>query len=200
MAKPLVPLTDPLEIRDATVRDYVRNAVRMGYRPDVEAISRLAVADLILVDNAKREAKRAAPAANTNKAKRKREDVLAKAQQETGVTIRAGGAKRTSASILNVPAHMANARWTYACARIMRILQGTTKKGSLEDAVKDAQIPALAREYADLYINYFLLRNRIDKNNPFLGLNDRDASRKFMRLVENICDRSTGVLGGWFVK
>jgi len=37
-------------------------------------------------------------------------------------------------------------------------------------------------------------------HNPFRGLSDKDAARMFMRRVYDICDRSTGVLGHWWVK
>jgi hypothetical protein len=36
--------------------------------------------------------------------------------------------------------------------------------------------------------------------NPYCRLSDYDADRMFRRAVEDICDRSTGVLGSWYVK
>ena len=96
-------------------------------------------------------------------------------------------------------------RWGYATMRITRILEGAGRAATIEASVKDAQIPALAKKFADLW-GWFQTfggppppLGRVDPN-PFRGLSPKDASRKFMRLVEDICDQSTGVLGSWYVK
>ncbi len=91
-----------------------------------------------------------------------------------------------------------------AVARIYRILQGAAKSSSFEQAIAGAEYPRLAREYAETWL-YYQTRSqpaplgRVD-HNPYRNLSDFDADRKFRRAVEDICDRSTGVLGAWATK
>lgn len=91
-----------------------------------------------------------------------------------------------------------------AAARIYRILEGCAKSPSLEAAVKGAQYKGLAQRYMETWV-YFTTRDRPPPvkgtdHNPFRHLSDRDAERKFQRIVEDICDASTGVLGSWWTK
>ncbi len=90
-------------------------------------------------------------------------------------------------------------RWAYACGRLARIL--SEGKQSREFVGRLGQ---LAREYEELWA-LFMARNlpadaRGYATNRFDGLSGRDVVRVYMRAVEDICDRSTGVLGGWYVK
>lgn len=95
-------------------------------------------------------------------------------------------------------------RWGFAVARINRILEGAARANNLKAAVNGAEYPKLATEFGELW-SYYMTRSKpppprgVD-HNPFRTLNDRDASRKFIRMVEDICDRSTGVLGSWYTK
>jgi len=95
-------------------------------------------------------------------------------------------------------------RWPHAVARIYRILQGAQKSSSFVTAVNGAEYPELARQYAETWI-YYMTRGKpapvgkVD-HNPFRNLSDTDAMRKFVRFVEDICDRSTGKLGSWCTK
>jgi hypothetical protein len=62
----------------------------------------------------------------------------------------------------------------------------------------------LAKDYATVYA-CFLFRNQSAAKrgfvrNQFDGMPDADVARLYRRLVEDICDRSTGVLGSWYVK
>lgn len=201
MTNGLKPIASPLELRDATVRDYTRAARRIGLEPDVEAIARLAQADLTLVDAYEREVKRSpAPAAPRQRA-RPRQSALEKAQQEQGVKVVQDHATRDRPHVLYAKAHMVSQRWSHATARIARILQGVTASSDISQSLQDAVAPKLAKEFAELYI-HFQLRGRQSKHNPFRGLSARDAARMFVRKVEDICDRSTGIpgLGPWWVK
>lgn len=96
-------------------------------------------------------------------------------------------------------------RWSAAVARFYRILQGAGKANNPMAAAQGAEHSKLAVRAAETYW-YFMTRaapppprGRPD-HNPFRHLSDRDASRKFMRIVEDIADASTGVLGSWFTK
>lgn len=90
-------------------------------------------------------------------------------------------------------------RWAHACGRMTRILtegkQGRAFVGQLGE---------LAKSYETLWA-CFQTRNlpaaaRGFERNQFDGLTDKEAARAFMRGVEDICDRSTGVLGSWYTK
>ena len=90
-----------------------------------------------------------------------------------------------------------------ATARITRILQGSHGT-TLTDAVKTSEVPRLAKEFLDVYAQYMLRGKPAPltgtDHNRFRGKSDKDAARLFMRLTEDICDRSTREMGGWFVK
>jgi hypothetical protein len=94
-------------------------------------------------------------------------------------------------------------RWGAANARIMRILEGSSGATLLE-SVQNSQIPHLAREVINV-LGYYLSSGApaplagVD-HNPFRGLSGKDAARLLMRKFEDICDRSTRELGGWYVK
>lgn len=99
-------------------------------------------------------------------------------------------------------------RWPYAVARIYRIGEGA-KASTYERSVESSECPKLAKQYLETYA-YYMTRTRPPPlhpdgrprtdHNPFRGLSDYDAMRKFVRAVEDICDRSTGKLGPWYTK
>lgn len=97
-------------------------------------------------------------------------------------------------------------RWPYAVMRIKRILEGVARSSSLEAAIGQAEYKTLAKEYVELYA-FYLTRTRPpprkgSDHNPFRNLSDLDASRMFVRKVEDLCDRSTrhAGLGSWYTK
>jgi hypothetical protein len=95
-------------------------------------------------------------------------------------------------------------RWGYAVARINRILEGAARANNIKAAANGAEYPELATRFAELW-SYYLTRTKSppskgSDHNPFRRLSDRDASRKFIRMTEDICDASTGKLGAWYVK
>jgi hypothetical protein len=192
--KPLAPLTSALELKEATVRDYARNARRMGLEPNVAELERLAIADLTMVDAAKREAR-----PGKKRAPRPRDrSALAKAQEDTGARVVAPSAARARPDVLYAEAQAVGERWGFAVGRLKRILEGSTRATTLEAGLGDATIPKLAREYFVLW-GWFLVRHQKHDKNPFLGLSDRDAARKFIRGVEDICDKSSAQMGPWWV-
>ena len=100
--------------------------------------------------------------------------------------------------------------YTYACARIGRILEGAkpslgafSRDAALESACASAAYPKLARRYIETYA-YFVTRSKPPPligtdHNPFRGLSDRDAYAKWYTLIENICEASTDKMRGWRV-
>lgn len=102
-----------------------------------------------------------------------------------------------------------SSRWPYACMRINRICEGAkpvrTSGGhvSYHESVRTAQCPGLALRYLETYF-YLMTRHRPPPavgadHSPFRYMTDRDALAKFVAIVEDICDQSTGKLGGWYV-
>lgn len=196
---------------DALIESYARTYDAAGtYVPRAE-IERQVIADLHVVDRARAEGdlkdnltqRPRDPAAPSPRAA-----ALAEAERANGVTVDRGGDGPGVVQrfrVLHQNAQKVGERWGYAVGRIKRILEGVRRDTtSLVTAVEDAELGALALEYADLW-SCFLTRAApaplTGKDlNPFRGLSDRDASRMFMRKVEDICDRSTGKLGSWYVK
>lgn len=94
-------------------------------------------------------------------------------------------------------------RFALAMGRIARICEGVGVAKTFGVASTTAEMPALARRFADHYA-WFMMRERpaptrgVDRN-PYRGMTDRDAARAFMRAVEDIADASSGKLGPWRV-
>ena len=200
-------LLSDTELREAMVRDYVRAYRAAGVRED-EAKSMAesrAVTELLIVDAAKRDgligSNRAAKVETASA--EPQPDVVGEAYAANGMA-RANGTTLRYRVMHQRPQHIAE-RWGYACARINRILEGAGGSPTFEQAVKNATIPKLAAEYADLFGWWLTMTGEAPPpgtpdRNPFRGMSAKDAARKFVRMVEDICDRSTGVLGGWYVK
>jgi hypothetical protein len=99
---------------------------------------------------------------------------------------------------------MIGERWAHAVKRIERIMEGCARANNLKAAANGAEYGGLATRFAETWA-YYITRSKPSPtrgmdHNPFRGLSDRDASRKFIRMVEDICDASTGVLGSWYTK
>ena len=72
--------------------------------------------------------------------------------------------------------------------------------GALRDCVVECTDPELSLEFLELWTWYGPLRRMPSKKNTFFYLNEYDAAAKFIRGLEDICDRSTGKFGPWWVK
>lgn len=192
-------------MRDAMVRSYADSYRRAQIKMDARAIEKQVIADCQLVDAARAAGDLKTGPKSKRTRKRERPDPLKKAQQATGTTLEVDAGRHVVKSrYLHQNPLAISERWGAAAARIGRILQGVNKNASsLVVAVEDAELAALATEYADLWSNFFLHFSNpaaASKNerNPFAGLSIKDAGRKFQRMVEDICDRSTGKLGSWY--
>ena len=132
-------------------------------------------------------------------------DPVQAAADAAGVTVRRTPEAEAHESRLDAVLDLggfANPKLAHARARIARILEGAQFGGArrIEDALKDAAMPELAREYTNLFAQYHLFRHRRSRWNPFFGLSDFDAARMFEARMYSICDRSTGRFGNWWVK
>lgn len=195
------PLLTAIQKRDVLIKSYMDSYRHAKIAMTRDEVERQVIADCELVDAAARagELSNGAPVKPATKpAKAKRPDVFEQAQHESGVRLLGQSDKPPEIwkpSFMFRNPQQVSERWGYAVARIARICEGGTKDGALA---------VLAREYKTLYA-CFLLRNvppiaRGFRTNQFDGLSDRDAARAFMRAVEDVCDRSTGVLRSWITK
>lgn len=138
-----------------------------------------------------------------------RPDPLAQAAQKARVRLTKSEQERRQQAqayrpgALYADPSLVSERWSCAVGRFLRIFQGIAKSSDVTKAVSGAEYPELTREAVELWFHYFTDRHRpapltgVDRN-PFRGMSDKDATRKFMRLVEDVCDRSTGKMGSWY--
>lgn len=190
----------PQELRARMVDGYLAGYRRLGLNPSVAEVEAQAIADCELVDAARRE-----PAKPDPRPSKPRRDPLAEVQQETGMRlVDSGKARAYKPRALHQNPMLVSERWGAATARIARILQGVGKSSDLVVAAENAELGKLALEYADTFAHYTLRAAPPPKEgkdrNPFRGMSDRDASRAFMRAVEDIADKSTRYLGAWYCK
>lgn len=198
---------DPQTIRERMIRSYTAGYRRAGIDMSPRAIEQQVVSDCEIVDAARARGEISnGPAPGAPAAPPKpRTDHVAKAAAETGTRVNPAGGEIVRFKVLHGDPTKVSERWGYAAGRIKRILEGVRKDtASLVVAVEDAELGKLATEFADLWAHFKTFMGPAPRTgpdrNPFRGLSTRDAARKFQRLVEDICDRSTGIpgLGPWF--
>ncbi len=192
----LVPLTSPQQVREATVRDYKRNAERAGQSPPVEVLEKLAIADCEMADAYMRGLDLSPP--RKKKPAAEKPSRIIQPKDDIDTQLKAAPAQRdrpmTYLDFLAI-----STRWPYAMGRMKRILEGSQPNRDPIKVAESCEIPDLAVKVLRLQRNW-LMRNRDSRHNPFRGLNQRDALRLYVRAVEDICDQSTRRLGPWLVK
>ncbi len=205
----IAPALTAHEIRDRMAAGYLESYRRAGMSLTPAEAEALAISDCELIDAARRAGELSGgpkDPAKLNPA-RERPDPLLEAQRETNTRLVVSGEGEPEYQryrFMHRNPMLISERWGAACARINRILEGAARATTFEKAASGAEYPALVHAYQELW-SYFLTRQMpppskgVD-HNPFRHMSDSDAAWKFMRLVEDICDRSTGVLGSWFVK
>jgi hypothetical protein len=188
----LLPLTSPVAIREATVRDYARAASRTGAAPSSAELERRAVADCEMADAYMRGIDKSPPL----KQKPRSKPAPAPYDPGAGLDLKPG---RSSASP-EMAADFAkySARWPFAMGRMKRILAGATPSRDPIQVAMTCEIPTLALAMLRLHRNY-LMRSSESRNNPFRGLGEIDARRALVRFVEDICDKSASKMGPWWV-
>jgi hypothetical protein len=200
--------TTPQDLRATLVKSYLTSYQRAGIKKTEAEVEREVVSDMQIVDAARARGEISggptfAPGQAVVADPPERDPVLVQYAESNKLTIGRRGRTLRFRSLHTNPMTI-SARWGAAVARIARILEGCAKSTSLVAAVEGAELGQLATEYFEVYSNYPRRHQPPppsgNDRNPFRGLSDKDASRKFMRLVEDICDRSTGKLGSWYVK
>jgi hypothetical protein len=203
--RPLTPVTGTA-LRDATIRDYKRQAERMGIVADMAAIERQAIADCNLFDAVLRLSGPSSPAKPDPAKVAAKADALDELAAREGVDVireQNRVIKERISKLTAVP--KPDSKWAHALGRRARILSGATPSTDRRKLVSTCEIPALAWEFLRLHA-WAVTRIRIGnpprltgEANPFDHLSLRDFVAKFEAMTYDICDRSTGRLGPWWV-
>lgn len=214
----LVEPSSPSELREGMVTDEIAIAARVGVRLDRREAERIVVSDLALTDAIAREAPAEwtpAPPDPAEQAERvaERDRRIAEELARHGAEVPKGdeGYSIRQSKLIHATS-LPDSTWSLAKGRIARILSDRTDHPDIMVATSTCVAPALAREVIALHAfvvaslpgrhtGKWKPQRPGDEPNPFWGLAPDDFGRKFQRLIENICDRSTGIpgLGPWRV-
>lgn len=203
----LKPITDPLALKERTVRDYTHSMGGPGVSSvDIEA---LAVADLNLADAFKRdEVPRTMPTPEQRAADKAARDAAIEAElAKDGLTLTRNAPRELGPQFDLPPEYGLSERWQAAKGRLMRILAGCGEPTRLPSGAYDframtatAECPGLAYTFLCHWFDFDLrYEPKTARHNPYFMMSHRDASLKLARLVEDLCDQSTGIpgLGAW---
>jgi hypothetical protein len=197
----------PQELRAVTERDYKRS---MGL--DDEQARRLAVADLELVDAAKRAgdiAERSEKPAAVAPAPRS--ETIKQAEREQGVRLTDGDSSKFERfGIMHADPTQTDEAWALCCGRLYRICEGSQVAADPRAATRTCTMPDLAYEWLRVMANFKTrampgtskvaigsgFSGGVD-HNPFRGMSTPDALRKFRRMAEDIADKSSSQMGPW---
>lgn len=179
-------------VKETLVEDYLDIARKNGVNPSSSDVEKLAIGDLTLTDAVERTAKPIAKPKPDSTA-----PIAAKAQNlasETGWELTKKPLQpqraRRSANFLN--RRPQNPKQAAAIMRLGQILQPASWFRPSEGL--DYVIPALAQSFAEMM-------QRLDRGLvEFQGKSDIDCERIAWRHIEDLCDKSTGKLGHWWVK
>jgi hypothetical protein len=209
-----VPLTDPHELKGRMLEDYTRKAGTFGLPRESVEIEKLVLHDLELAAAFRRDEgpapapKAPDPEAAARRRRAAEQAAATAARSRTGSEIQYT-APREWGPVLDLPPDVENSdQWSHAKGRLRRISTGSSLPIKHPDGSYDFRSMTATCEYPEgayeFLNNWFSLDFRYvwetRKHNPFYGLTHREASLKFVRLAMNICDRSSGVLGGWWIK
>ena len=197
----------PQETRARLERSYADSYKHAGLPVDKDAVSRLVVADLELVDRARAMGELSNSGPPAPAVEREKPEEITRAEAETGTRLVGEGDDQGERVIIPELDHrmtLTSEKWAKAGGRIARVLEGMVPALDYRAAVKTAAMPLLALEYAETY-SYFMTRGRPapvgqTDHNPFRYLSDADAGRKLVAKVYDICDRTTGAMGSWYLK
>lgn len=214
---PPVPCKTPHELKDRMIADYTSKAGLFGMPTDPTEIERLVTRDLNYVagyhrDETPIEVKPKAADEIAEERREKRERAQARLDEDTE-----GKAKilpptarpRDWGPMLDLPPSVgASERWKLAKGRLTRIMNGASDPKRHPDGTYDlismtrtCGYPEGAADFLAAWISFdFRGVWQTRNHNPFYGLSHRDASLKFVRVVEDICDRSSVRFGNWFAK
>lgn len=201
--KPAPKPPTPQELRDGMVEDYADQVRRAGGNVPIGDIERIVGQDLQIFDAIERE-RRAVPAVKPA-VPDGRVDTAAAAIRNRGMELRRtpeGQWTDRHDPILSGDPHDVSAKFPAMMARIKRILEprGDVRQRSLSQSLIEVTAPKLAREFLHIFLCYQSPSLPV-RANPFRAVaSARDRARIFLRAVEDLCDRSTGSMGPWWVR
>lgn len=191
----------PHQMKAALVESYRENSRRMGLDVPQSDLDTIATSDLSLMDMAKRfsrsaTSKRAAPVQRENRA--------AKFARDRGLSFIKTEAQnikeRPVDAVLGMTPQAGSLKFNAIMKRIFRIMHmHVAPKGGALKAMDGTDHPELAKDAFREFLNYKFCKTQTYKN-PYLDVPAQDAARMFLRRLEDICDRSTGAFGPWWVK
>ena len=189
------PNPDPLWCKETMVEDYLDVAAKNGATPSSSDVERLALADLAVHSAVVREAK-PMPA----RAKREPSKAPGQSVQTLAASLDSRVVKRSLAPTKPKPKRFtgfldkkpATPRQAAAIMRLGQILNPQSYFRPSKEF--DYKLPELAKEFAGAM-------QRLERGTyEFEGKSAIDCERIMWRRIEDICDRSTGSLGFWWVK
>lgn len=204
-----VPITDPHELKDRTLRDYTRNAGMLGMPSEPADIERLVLKDLQLAEAFRRdegparEAKKETAEERVDRHRREAKRI----GEETGTEVIHDRPSEWGPR-LDLPVDIGQSeKWLLAKGRMVRVMEGASPPIRFPDGSLDFKSMTATCGYPRgayrFLSNWFDLdcRNIVEtaKHNPYFGMSHRDASLKFVADTMAICDSSSGKFGPWFV-
>jgi hypothetical protein len=193
----------PIQLRDVTVRDYLRDSARLGQPMTVAEAERRARIDCDIYDAVMREQRPSTPAKPDPAAEARKAEALDVEAAAVGVEVDRGQVKMRRAPVAMLhKRHKRDSRAAFLKGRIARILEGSSRSTDFRVACSTATCPDLAYEIMTTYANAVtrgMPRRSGDEPNPFAGMSEVDTSRMMQAILEGIADRSSGRLGPWWV-
>lgn len=142
----------------------------------------------------------------TYRIQRDHADVIGAAEQATGSRLvdESSRGKVVKSRVLDAPISTLTPKQQAAIARMAFILSTSGGSSDIRKAVGNSELPKLALALAEDWA-FFTTREApppvgVVDHNPYRGMTTKDAVRRYMRFVEDICDKSTGSMGPWWVK
>lgn len=196
-----------IELRQAVVQDYKRNAERAGQTPDMNAIEAQVLKDLAMVDMYDAEQASKPARVPVKKERDIRTDELTAEIEANNLKVYVKDDPTDKPGDMICDATPKSERAVRMFGRIKQILRprgdigAMARRGNtIAESTIECTDPELALEFLELWTWYMPLRMLASSKNKFYWLNDGDAAKLFIRGLEDICDRSTGRFGPWWVK
>ena len=196
-----------IQLREVIAQDYKRNAERVGQTPDMGAIEAQVLADLAMVDQYESEQASKPARVPVKKERDIRTDELDAEIEKHKLKVSVTDDPEDRPGDMICDAVPKSERAVRMFGRIKQILRprgdiaAMARSGNdLRDCTRECTDPELAIEFLELWTWYMPLRALASSKNKFYWLSDGDAARLFVRGLEDICDKSTGRFGPWWVK
>jgi hypothetical protein len=193
-------MIEGIQLRDAIAEDYRRNAARLGRPISIEDAQRLAQSDLELVERAEDDLVRAPSVPAKTARMREEGDAEVLADGIGGRLVRRdGGSPDAHETLPRTAEGLRAAVGERAFAMLKRMRQLMAIAPGASASFRDpGSAPWMFRRFAldllSIHSDFSFSRR------GYRFMSEADKQRKYWRDVEDVCDRSTGVLGPWWVK